>query len=289
MKISFLVFFIVVVLFISALAYFNLQKIDSTSDQINTFVSPSVNLQLKQISENSSSYVEYNNELVYTVKYQSSSELTYDGKPVIIFVGAEWCPYCGAEIWSLVIALSRFGNISGLRYMESSSTDIYPDVPTFTLENLSYHSNYISVLAYEYQNRYHEPLQSVPQNIYLMWNQLANGSIPFLDIAGIYYQVGTTNDPGLLSGHNWTYVIKELGINDTLSRQIYSTANLITAEICSVDGNQPSQVCNASAVQHYESSLGVQVRTDLGYFQYNYISSLNLDNLLQQYEIKRII
>ncbi|MEM4912358.1 MAG: hypothetical protein QXJ81_06010, partial [Metallosphaera sp.] len=70
MKISFLVFFIVVVLFISALAYFNLQKIDSTSDQINTFVSPSVNLQLKQISENSSSYVEYNNELVYTVKYQ---------------------------------------------------------------------------------------------------------------------------------------------------------------------------------------------------------------------------
>ena len=32
-----------------------------------------------------------------------------DGKPLVVFVGAEYCPYCAAERWVMVMWLSRFG------------------------------------------------------------------------------------------------------------------------------------------------------------------------------------
>ncbi|BCS92968.1 MAG: hypothetical protein MjAS7_1576 [Metallosphaera javensis (ex Sakai et al. 2022)] len=232
----------------------NLRQVQSSSHQIGTYVSAPVNLELYELARNQSGFTQFNSSFVYSVK-QGSGELTYQGKPVVIFVGAEWCPYCGAEMWSLIIALDRFGNVSGLKYMESSSTDVYPDVPTFTLENLSYTSQYISVLAYEFQDRNHQPLQAVPSNIYQLWQQLGNGSIPFIDVAGLYYEVGTTNNPGLIQMKNWTYVLNQLHGENLISYQIFSTANLLTAEICLADGNQPSHVCQEPAIVHYENEL----------------------------------
>src|SRR6266568_183753 len=49
--------------------------------------------------------------------------LTASGKPEIVYVGAEYCPFCAAERWALSVALSRFGSFSGLRLIHSSSTD----------------------------------------------------------------------------------------------------------------------------------------------------------------------
>ena len=45
--------------------------------------------------------------------------LTADGKPEVLYVGAEYCPFCAAERWPVVVALSRFGTWSGL-----SATDV---------------------------------------------------------------------------------------------------------------------------------------------------------------------
>ncbi|MCH1772234.1 MULTISPECIES: DUF929 family protein [Metallosphaera] len=251
---KFLVFILVIVIIIAVLAITNLRQVQSSSYGIGTYVSAPVNLELYELAQNQSGFVQFNSTFVYSVK-QGNAELTYQGKPVVIFVGAEWCPYCGAEMWSFIIALDRFGNVSGLRYMESSSTDIYPNVLTFTLENLSYKSQYISVLAYEFQDRNHQPLQGVPSNIYQLWQQLGNGSIPFIDVAGIYYQVGTTNNPALLQMKNWTYVLDQLHAENLISYQIFSSANLLTAEICLSDGNQPSHVCEQPAIVHYENEL----------------------------------
>ena len=36
--------------------------------------------------------------------------LTINGKPTIIFVSEESCPFCAAERWALTVALSRFGS-----------------------------------------------------------------------------------------------------------------------------------------------------------------------------------
>ncbi|BBD73039.1 hypothetical protein HS1genome_1428 [Sulfodiicoccus acidiphilus] len=267
------VFSLVVVVVVASLAYVELQSSSLSSGPIYTKVAPSVELQLRTLASTGYS--------IYDRSYDSfanfignGSELTYDGRPVVIFVGAEWCPYCGAEMWPLILALSRFGNISGLEYMLSSSTDVYPNVPTFTLVNVSYTSPYISLLEYEYQDRNHNPLQAVPSNVYALWEKYTSGGIPFIDVANVYIDAGSTVNPALLSGKNWTYVLNTLSNdpNSTLSREIYYTANLLTAEICRVDGNSPSSVCYQSGVQTMEAYLSHFQATNVT----TYVSSTQL-------------
>src|SRR3954471_1406813 len=60
--------------------------------------------------------------------------LTADGKPEVLYIGAEYCPYCAAERWPMTVALSRFGTWSGLGAAESSAKDVFPSTQT-----LSYH------------------------------------------------------------------------------------------------------------------------------------------------------
>ena len=47
--------------------------------------------------------------------------LTANGKPEMLYMGAEYCPYCAAERWSMIVALSRFGTFSGLSTVHSST------------------------------------------------------------------------------------------------------------------------------------------------------------------------
>ena len=41
------------------------------------------------------------------------SPLTQNGKPEVLFIGGEYCPYCGAQRWAIAAALSRFGRWRG--------------------------------------------------------------------------------------------------------------------------------------------------------------------------------
>lgn len=177
-----------------------------------------------------------------------------DHKPLVVYIGAEWCPYCAAERWALVIALMRFGNFSNLSLMESSPTDVYPDTPTFTFYGSHYSSPYIDFLPIEYQDRYHNNLVPVPQSLYNIWMDYANGSIPFIAVSG-KYQVGATVDPSYIQGKNWTYVVELIGQGGLFAREVLGTANVITAEICSVDGNQPMNICGEPLIQHLEQEL----------------------------------
>ena len=36
-------------------------------------------------------------------------------------MGAEYCPYCAAQRWAMIVALSRFGTFSGLTTVHSAS------------------------------------------------------------------------------------------------------------------------------------------------------------------------
>ncbi|MCL5976240.1 MAG: DUF929 family protein [Candidatus Parvarchaeota archaeon] len=72
-----------------------------------------------------------------TVKVNGSSELklpllTYGGKPTFVYIGAQGCPFCAGMRWSIIIALSRFGNFSNLFYDRSATNDA--NVPTFTFD-----------------------------------------------------------------------------------------------------------------------------------------------------------
>ena len=58
--------------------------------------------------------------------------LTAAGKPAIVFVSEESCPFCAAERWPLVVALSHFGTWSHLGATRSSATDVFPNTATLS-------------------------------------------------------------------------------------------------------------------------------------------------------------
>ena len=76
------------------------------------------------------------------------SELTADGKPEVLYIGGEFCPFCAAERWALATALSRFGTLSGVSFIHSSPTD--GDIPTLTFYKSSYTSKYLTFTPVEW-------------------------------------------------------------------------------------------------------------------------------------------
>jgi thiol-disulfide isomerase/thioredoxin len=183
--------------------------------------------------------------------------LTVHHKLLIVYVGAEWCPFCAAERWALVIALSRFGEFSNLHFMISSPNDVFPNTPTVTFYNSTYTSNYICFQYYEYQNRSHGALMSVPQNYSSVWKDF-HSSIPFIMIGGELVQNGSSVNPGLINGQSWSYVVSQLQGNTQFRQQVIDSANEITAAACSMDGGQPSSVCNEPTIKDLNQLLQLE-------------------------------
>src|SRR6201996_5588847 len=77
------------------------------------------------------------------------SALTSNGKPEVLYIGAEYCPFCAAERWGMVVALSRFGTFKNLGTTRSSSSDEFPNTATWTFYKSSYTSKYLTFSSVE--------------------------------------------------------------------------------------------------------------------------------------------
>lgn len=188
-----------------------------------------------------------------------------NGKPVLLYMGADYCPYCAAERWSLVLALSRFGQIGGLQLTTSSSGDAFPDTNTFDFSHLSFTSDVLEVQAVEMQDRNGQTYQTptpTQQSVFSALDQppysSTQGGIPFVDI-GNRYVGGLPSSgygPDALQGLTWDQIAQKLGNpNDSVTKGIVGNANRITAAICAVTNNQPSSVCQTPTIQQLVSQL----------------------------------
>ena len=181
------------------------------------------------------------------------------GKPVFLYVGAEYCPYCAATRWSLVTALARFGTWSGLQYHSSSAQDAYPSTPTFTFLHASYTSSYFDFQSAEeqgqlgkalqhltaQQSKYRDTYEAPP---YLPQNKA--GGYPFLDVANRFLWSGSIYDPGALTGQQWAGIAQGVHAGQGPAAQyILAGANRVSAAICAVDGDQPAAVCGSAAIK----------------------------------------
>jgi hypothetical protein len=188
-------------------------------------------------------------------------------RPVsVLYVGAEYCPFCAAERWPLIAALARFGRFSGLEYTTSSATDVYPSTPTFTFIHARYDSPYVRLQTVELQGNVQQPngqypalqtmtpqQQAVVQKYdappYVQSDQA--GSIPFLMVGGRYLWVGTSYSPQYLKGQDWPAIARSLppgGGKGTAAGAILANGNAIAAAICAADGGQPAAVCGSAGV-----------------------------------------
>ena len=176
-------------------------------------------------------------------------------------MGRSYCPYCAAERWSIIVALSKFGNFSGLTYMLSSASDIDPSTPTFSFVHSTYSSQYVSFVSVETQDRSKNTLQiptSDEQNLINQWDP--GGAIPFIDVGGQYVvhsapstptlHSGSQYDPSTLSGLNWTQIGIQLDSpSSTVAQRIDGAADTLISAICKIDNGQPNSVCSQSYAQ----------------------------------------
>lgn len=175
----------------------------------------------------------------------NGTNLTIDGKPGVLYVGAEFCPYCAATRWSMIIALMRFGAFANLHYMTSSSTDIDPSIPTFTFYNSTYSSPTISFVSVETLTNTEDPLQTLSASQNTTFNRYDTEGIPFIDFGNKSIQSGADYNPGILQNMNWQQVMNQLNnSNSTYSQAIIGGADVFTAQICRITNNQPMSVCN---------------------------------------------
>lgn len=174
----------------------------------------------------------------------SGSPLILNGKPEVLYIGGEYCPYCAFERWAMIMAMSKFGNFTGLEYMLSSGSDLNGNTPTFTFRYANYSSQYISFVSVEKWDRAENVVTDPTTAEQALWNQYDSAnSIPFVDLANSYVIVGAQSTIDLM-GDNWTQVASQLNDpSSQVAQQIDGAANYLITAICKIDGAQPTSVC----------------------------------------------
>jgi len=190
----------------------------------------------------------------------TTGSLKLDGKPEFLFEGAEYCPYCAAERWPIAVALSRFGTLSNLHFIHSSSTDVYASTPTLTFYGSTYTSKYITFRPVELYNTADQVLQTPSKAELALMNQYTGGNFPFGDVGGKYIIDGTQYLPSTFGtveaagepqkdALTWAEVASDLqNPNSAVAQEVIGAANHITAAICKVTGGQPGSVCKSPSV-----------------------------------------
>jgi hypothetical protein len=185
-----------------------------------------------------------------------------NGKPIFLYVGGEFCPYCAGQRWAVIIALSRFGSFGPLQPIISSEGNI----PSYTFHNATYTSEYLSAALIEASNGSGQKLDSLSTEQQQWFDKYnappytqTTGSIPFIDIAnqrvstGLYYKQEALE---LLHGNTHQYIVDQLkDPNSTLAKEILGSANYLTAAICTSTNNLPAAVCQAGPIPDIQKTL----------------------------------
>jgi hypothetical protein len=192
------------------------------------------------------------------------------GKPLFFYAGAEFCPYCAAERWSMIVALSRFGTFSNLHLSTSAGApEAYPNTPTFTFYGSSYTSQYLEFQPVElYTNQpsglsgygtLQTPTKAQQQLIDKYdappYTQQAGG-IPFLDVGNQYIEISSGFLPSVLAGQSWEQIASAMSNPQSpTTKAIVGNANYLTAALCQTTNNQPASVCAAAPIPAIQQSM----------------------------------
>ena len=198
---------------------------------------------------------------------------TVGGQPAVVFVGAEFCPYCAAERWVLVTALSRFGTFSHLGATSSAANQVFPRSATFTFDGVAYTSRYVALAAVEaYADapsstapagvpKLHDP---TPLETSMLRRYGAAGPsgpvLPFVDVGNRLVAVGASIglSPGPLAGQSMEQIAGALSDPTAPTTiAILGAANEVDAAVCALTGQQPAAVCGAPGVRAGAARLGL--------------------------------
>ena len=196
----------------------------------------------------------------------SATPLTSAGKPEVLYIGAQYCPYCATERWALAVALSRFGTFHGLSGIASAGgQEVYPHTATLNFYKSSYASKYLTFTPIEQETVSEKPLEKTSAAQQALITKYDSppyvssseaGAIPFIDFGGRYFVHGAQYDPQILSGQTWAQIASSLkDPSSAIAKGADGAANMITATICKATNNQPSSVCTSPTIKTIQGQL----------------------------------
>lgn len=211
--------------------------------------------------------------------------LASGGKPEIFVVGAEYCPFCAAERWPLVVALARFGRFTVLHDASSATQSVFPGTATFSFAGVHYSSPYVTLTGIElYSNQIGADgtfiriatLTPAQAALVARYTATTPGSVPFVDVAGRLVATTAAFSPALLTGQSQSQIAGLVAAPPSSSgtsvrstapptgQAVVAAANQLTAGICASTAQQPSTVCRSKGVRVADQSLGLPPPTPEG-------------------------
>ena len=186
----------------------------------------------------------------------------------MLYVGAEYCPFCAAERWPVVVALSRFGTWTGLGGTASAPRTSFPNTQTLSFHGAKFTSDYLTFAGFETQTNkqvdgQYAPLDTLPdadQKIFDTYNKPpyvdSAGGIPFADIGGKYVTSGASFSPELLKGKSRAEIAAALSDpSSDIAKAVVANANVLTAAICEATGNKPAASAPSAGVKAGAAAL----------------------------------
>jgi hypothetical protein len=196
-----------------------------------------------------------------TLNAVNGPPLTSGGRPEVLYVATEYCPYCAIENWPLIVALSRFGTFTGLATSRSPEFEHIAPVDSWTFYGSHYTSPYLAFVPVErYSNvlvnakanpeasksyRKLQQLTPAQQAVFAKYDK--PGSTPFLDFGNRAVQIGSGPiPPQLMTGESWPQLAAALRQPKTdLGAALLTEADSLTAELCRLTGDRPAAACPA--------------------------------------------
>ena len=179
------------------------------------------------------------------------------GKSLVFFMGAGFCPFCAAERWAIVNALSNFGKWEGL--VETASAgheEKYLNIPTVSFARAKYESEYVEFVGRETADRNFDPLQELDEKDFEILDTFnSDQMIPFLLIDGQFMQVGSGYSPQLLEGMDHAKVKSELvSPSSPVGKAMKAEIDNITAMICKSIGGMAT-ACGSETIKSLVAKL----------------------------------
>lgn len=204
---------------------------------------------------------------------QGQPPLTDQGKPAVVYVGGEFCPFCAVQRWALVVALSRFGTFAHLGQIISSDNGLFGALKSWSFHGSSYQS---SVLSFDPAEIFsstptsstsstgvgYEPLDSLTPVEASAYDTYATGPggsrpLPFVDVDNRYVAIGASANPTPLEGLSLDQIAADLNNpSSPVAQALDGVANSLIAAICGVVGTDAAPICSSPMVAQAQARMG---------------------------------
>jgi Domain of unknown function (DUF929) len=181
----------------------------------------------------------------------SDPALKVDGKPDLLYIGAEFCPICAAERWAMYVALSKFGTFRPQPgRIHSAVRD--GNIETLTFYKTTYTSPYLTFTPLETttnqpNGNYYVTLETPTPAQQKLWAAHTGQSFPWLDFGGKAELTSAQYDPAQLEGVSFDNIASVIGNNSTaIGADVDASAKVLIQSICNtLTGKKPASICSA--------------------------------------------